>query len=636
MKNGEDRASQADLRPTAGFPTGPTEARALRDGPRRRYRRLALLLLLMGLTCRTALYLLNHPLYMDEAFVTLNVVDRDYPGLARQLDESQVAPLLFLWGERAVYEALGPAEQALRLVPFLAGITALVLFWHLARRLVSPPAAAVAVGLLAVSRWPLHMTSQVKPYSLDLLASVVLLSLAVHWLRRPERLRWLVLLVLVTPIAVGVSYPAVFVAGGVGSVLLVAVWRRAGQPARLLVVAYGMMLAGSFLFFDVLIGQRQLGPPGDRLHDYMMDYWTGAFPPAEGTPLAKWLVLVHFGPLMGYPYGNGYAAGAITFPLFLVGAWACWRTGRHQLAALCLIPFALTLTAAFLHKYPYGGCTRMSQHLAPAVCLLAGLGLVRLVRLCSCSPAFQGRAIRTVGCVLAAYGVGLVVFWTLCPYRDRDDPWAKSVAVAVMTHAQPGDQVIVSGLPESVRAEISWYVLVNSGRPIQAKALNGTDAPARGGSVWLLISADVVGGPWTDSPVWVPAGQGPTRKVEHRATFTLPSLEGGTPALRVDLWAIPGAARLAGVRPRGPSEAGSWAGSNLTCRSGGVLHHAVDGHLLCDRRVGYRVATACGVRGGRRREGINLQPEVEPHQTERSPRDSPQRELPATRRHGSK
>jgi hypothetical protein len=505
---------------------------------RGRYRTLALLLLGVGLACRTALYLLNHPLFQDEAYVALNVVDRDYLGLTRPLDANQVAPLVFLWGERAACEALGTAEQALRLAPFLAGITALVLFWHLARRVVSPAAAAVAVGLLAVSRWPVHVSCQVKPYSLDLLFSVVLLSLAVHWLRRPERLRWLVLLVLATPVAVASSYPVVFVAGGVGIVVLVAAW-WGRWTVRLLAVASGVLLAGSFLVFDVMIGQRQLGPPGERVHDFMMRFWAEAFPPPKPVPLTRWLVATHFGPLMAYPSGNGSGGGTFAFLLFLVGAWQCRRAGRRRLLALCLIPFALTLAASFLHKYPYGGCNRLSQHLAPAVCLLAGVGLVRVVRLALRRPARRRQGVWAVGGSLAVLGLGMVVSWYLVPYRELDDQGAKSVGVAVMTHARPGDPVMIIGLPDAASAQISWYVRVNGGRPLWNEFIHADDLPVLDGPVWLLTPAYDVGGP---RPTRVQSGETVDRRPpgpRPRATFTLPGREGARPALCIDLWHAP-------------------------------------------------------------------------------------------------
>ena len=510
------------------------------------YRRLAALLLIVGLGCRTALYLLNHPLYMDEAFVALNLLDRDFVGLTGHLDELQVAPVLFLWAERAAYLALGPSEWSLRLIPFLAGAAALGLFWRLARNVVSPPAAAIAVGLLATSRWPLHMASQVKPYSLDLLAAVGLLTLAIHAIRQPGQTRWLLLLVLVVPLAVASSYPAVFVGAGVGVVLLPVVWRRPGWAPRLLFAAYGVLLVAGFLVCDVLIGRQQLGPPGDRLHDYMMEYWKRAFPPHDPVALGKWLVTVHFGPLTGYPYGNGDAAGAVAFPLLLVGAWVCWRRGERHLLALLLLPFALTLVAALLGKYPYGGCTRLSQHLAPAVCLLAGVGAARVCELIVRCPVRRCRAVSAIAALLAAFGVVLVTYWFFRPYRDDGDLGAKRLATAVMSHARPGDRVLYTPLPESVRAGTVWYLRVNHARPAPLEERAWAEALHSAEPVWLLMPAGEAGRPRPGPGIARPATGMPALKLEHRATFELPDSSQAGRTLRVELWEVgpaePGAA----------------------------------------------------------------------------------------------
>ena len=502
------------------------------------YARLATLLLIVGLGCRTGLYFLNHPLYMDEAFLAVNLLDRDFVALTGQLDELQVAPVLFLWAERAAYLALGPSEWALRLIPFLAGVVALGLFWHLAAKVVSPPAAAMAVGLLAVSRWSLHMAVQVKPYSLDLLASVVLLTVTVHLLRQPARARWLLLLVLIVPLALASSYPAVFVGAGVGVVLVPVIWRQPGWVPRLLFAAYGVLLVAGFLVCDVMIAGQQLGPQGDRTHDYMMEYWEQAFPPQDPVSLAPWLVSVHFGPLTGYPYGNGDAAGAITFPLMVLGSWICWRRGKRQLLALLLLPFGLTLAAALMGKYPYGGCTRLSQHLAPAVCLLAGVGTAHLCKLLFPCPVRRRRAIWAIGSLLAGFAVVLVTYWSFRPYRDDGDLWTKCVATAVMSHAQPGDRVIYAALPESVRAGTVWYLRVNKARPAPWGEGTWTEALRSGEPFWLLTPAAGAGQPRT-GPDIVPQANGMlSRKIERRAVFELPDSSQPGRTLRAELWEV--------------------------------------------------------------------------------------------------
>src|SRR5438094_380217 len=62
---------------------------------------------------------------------------------------------------------------------------------------------------------------------------------------------------------------------------------------------------------------------------------------------------------------------------------------RRQVAwlILCGAPLLLNLLAAALHRYPYGA-GRLSQHLAPGLCLLAGLGAAALIaRVKRLSPA---------------------------------------------------------------------------------------------------------------------------------------------------------------------------------------------------------------------------------------------------------
>ena len=57
-----------------------------------------------------------------------------------------------------------------------------------------------------------------------------------------------------------------------------------------------------------------------------------------------------------------------------------WGTGRRSLLLMLTAPFVLTLIAAALRLYPYGGSARVAQHLAPPICLLAGMGIASLLK----------------------------------------------------------------------------------------------------------------------------------------------------------------------------------------------------------------------------------------------------------------
>src|SRR6185437_15753445 len=164
------------------------------------------------------------------------------------------APLLFLWGELTSLHLFGPSEWSLRLLPFLASLASLFLFWRLARLTLPPLAGTLAVGFLAVAIWPVSMGAFTKPYAFDLFMSLLLLLPAVNWLQQPQQLRWPVLLALATPLALFSSYPVVFVAGAVSLAVLASAWRQGWKP-RLLWIAYNGILLAAFLGHFFIAGR---------------------------------------------------------------------------------------------------------------------------------------------------------------------------------------------------------------------------------------------------------------------------------------------------------------------------------------------------------------------------------------------
>ena len=56
----------------------------------------------LGIVIRTIRFLLNFPLWPDEAYLAHNYLDRGYLDLLRPLDYGQVAPLLYLWVQKTV------------------------------------------------------------------------------------------------------------------------------------------------------------------------------------------------------------------------------------------------------------------------------------------------------------------------------------------------------------------------------------------------------------------------------------------------------------------------------------------------------------------------------------------------------
>ena len=433
-------------------------------------------------------YLLQFPVWGDEAFICLNMVDQSYLGLTGQLRCSQVAPVLFLWGELTAFLTLGHSELALRLLPLLAGLGGLLLTWRLAHLILSPLGRALAVAFLAVAIWPVSMSTVIKPYSLDLLMSAALLVPAVEWLRRPERVRWLLVLAVVMPVAVFGSYPSVFVAGGVSLALLAQVWRQPGWQAKTAYALANVLLFGSFAGSYFLVGLNQLDRTTGLTNTFLQDYWKHGFPPSGALPFLKWLVLINTGRLFAYPLGGSDGLSVVTTLLCLAGLVVLWRRQRRDLFVLCLTPFALGLVAAFLHRYPYGGCCRISQHMAPIICLLAGGGAAALFdRIRAAEP--RRRWIGIVCCLFAAIGMGGALTDVIWPYRGQTDLWAHKLVHSVLARCGPDDQVVVLNPENGVDVVFHWELMrhrLRGGYLGWNGQLDAERLQRKTGQVWVL------------------------------------------------------------------------------------------------------------------------------------------------------
>ncbi len=379
----------------------------------------------LGIGLRVLAYLLRLPLFTDEAKLAVSLLDRGYAGLLEPLAHQQIAPFLFMWIQKTVTLVFGFSEYSLRLVPVLAACAGVLLMRHLARRLFHGTPAVFAMALFAVSYYPIRHGAELKPYATDLLASLVLTVLAVEWLRDP-RPRRLWLFAAVAPVAVAMSYTAVFVAAGILAALAIPLWRRRDWPNALAWGA-GAILAGAAFalnFYLVAADQYQLRAAAK------MPMVGGFPPPGDFLGTLGWLLQAHTGRTFGYPLGAENGGSLLTFAAFATGAIVLLRAGRRCLPARCLparclpaillCPFGLGLIAALLQRYPYGGSARVSQYLVPAICLLVGLGATRLSSLARRSKV-RRRARKGVLVFLVLFGVLYGASLLLRPYRDRPD-----------------------------------------------------------------------------------------------------------------------------------------------------------------------------------------------------------------------
>ncbi len=326
-------------------------------------------LVLLGGGLRTAAFLADRCLWIDEAMLALNLVDRTPRQLFDKLDYNQGAPVGFLLAVKASISAFGPSAWALRLGPFLASLAGLVGFALVARRLLSAPAALLAVALFALSPHVVSYAGECKQYASDAALAVGLFAVALGLIEGQGGLwRWLALAV-AGAAAVWCSHPAAFVLGGIGTALL-ALAAHERDRGRLL--AAGLTVAAWLVSFAAcyFICLKQLD--GNK---YLTHYWSDHFfaLPPKGFGDLVWLAdhAIMFFTVPGGFGGARVPLGGLATVLAMIGLREFGRE-RRLVAVALVVPVALVLFASGMHKYPIGG--RLMLFLVPLAVLPVARG----------------------------------------------------------------------------------------------------------------------------------------------------------------------------------------------------------------------------------------------------------------------
>jgi len=369
--------------------------------------------LLLGVIARFVRYLLCFPLCNDETALAENFLDRDYLGLMQPLANNQVAPLFFIWTELAISRIAGFSEYSLRWFPLICGTASLFLFYQLAKQLLPRLPLLFSVGVFSVSYYPIRHSCEVKPYAVDTFFTLLLLSLATtYW--RTGNVKWLWSLVACIPLALGYSFPAVFVLGGISLAQLSRSFLNGSNHERIAFVAYNVVLVSVFLVLFVLFTNTNYETQFDNI---MGDYWAEGFVPiSKPLTIPWWLLNALSSQVLPYPLGGDNGGSTLALLGFLVGSAWLWKQGQTRWVTLTAGVFCLALVASAMQRYPFGGHPRLMQYLAPLACLNIGTGFAVLLSRVS-DRRHRNRLEMIISGVLATIAVVVVIQDLKQPYR---------------------------------------------------------------------------------------------------------------------------------------------------------------------------------------------------------------------------
>lgn len=316
-------------------------------------------ILFLGFVLRLRQYLTGRSLWLDEAMLALNIVNRDFAGLFKPLDYDQGAPIGFLLIEKVLNVLFGDHEFVLRLFPLAAGIAALFLFYLLLRHTTNGIGLLFGLALFAVSPKLIYYSSEVKQYMADVALTIALLLLALPILEGKTDKRDYLFVGLAGVISLWFSHPVLFVLAGIGVGLLWEVLRLRNwfRIRNVLILGVIWLVNFGLLYFVALQDLSR--------NTFLLEYWQENF-----MPMPPWSDLVWFGTAFSGLTQNqiGVNAPAWLILFLLVVGFIFLFIKKKIFASVLLTIFILSLIAAAFHLYPLGG--RLSLFLVPLMITL--------------------------------------------------------------------------------------------------------------------------------------------------------------------------------------------------------------------------------------------------------------------------
>jgi hypothetical protein len=391
----------------------------------------------LAVALRLRMLLVGRSLWLDEAMLALNICGRSFAGLLGRLDHDQAAPIGFLWIERAAVLAFGPNEVALRLFPFLASIASLALLYKLCADNLGRWSGVVAVALAGVMPALFYYSGELKQYSSDVAACLLMLALASGVLRRGWTARRATGLALSGMVVVWVSHPAVFVLAGAGTTLILqAALERRYRLASLAMAVSACWLASFAVEYVFFLKDLQS-------NDFLAEFWDSAFlkfPPRSPRDLQAYPA-VGFGIFeallrnIAVDVDLSARMGVFLASTWMIGVVTLYRQGRRDLLGLLVAPLAFAVLASLLHKYPLKG--RLALFTAAATLPVVAAGISSLM-------AAKDATNRAIGGVLLACALLLPTMQGAQFLVERPRlHQARSVLTQVARDWKPGDVVVV-------------------------------------------------------------------------------------------------------------------------------------------------------------------------------------------------
>jgi|RhiMetdeSRZDD1v2_1073273.scaffolds.fasta_scaffold176880_1 hypothetical protein len=383
-------------------------------------------ILCIGFALRLRQYLFSRSLWLDEASLALNIVEKPFSELLSPLAYGQGEPIGFVLLEKLVVSMFGPSELAFRFLPFLASVLSLFLFLHLATRCVNPTASRIALAIFVISDSLVYYSAEAKRYSFEILASLLLYQ-SCFYVKSNVMTAWRTFLFgSLGVIVIWFSYPSIFVLAGIGISLLTfsIVRHERGKTAIFLFACLFWFISFLTCYFVSI-----------RHYQSITSGWHTLFFPISSSPISqgRWLLSSVIGVFQS---GVGLYFPGLALLTFICGCVSFFPLKKGVFIIL-ILPILLSLLVSSFGKYPFGG--RFMLFSVPVLIIIMSNGIVLLIDKLKDGLPIAGASIIIL---LFLHPLYLAVFNFISPQTKEE---MRSIIDYLISNHKANDKVYLYG-----------------------------------------------------------------------------------------------------------------------------------------------------------------------------------------------
>lgn len=369
---------------------------------------------------------------MDEAKLAMNIIERSYLELLEPLHSVQVAPIGYLWIQRALYDIFGSHDWVFRLFPlfmyFLGSIALYKLLYLLALK---ERVILVMVTLFAFCQPLIYYASEIKQYGSDVAITIILMYIILR--SYESRMLQVAVLSVVGILAITLSNVSVLILTIAGSYKWYLQYKKTHNLVNVITIPILLWLVtfGFYFFFFI---------HGHPTRDFMAAYWQSfAYMPLN--PFSKEFIQYW---AQTYTFVFGKILGAnpkipLLHHLFgvacLAGIIKLCKQRQWGYLYLLLGPFLIHILLSALQIYPF--VWRVSLYLQPLFALFCAIGIVSMTEFLLTSAKLKHLAHIIL---LPGFSLLLITLYTFP--KDREE--FKESYKFMLSRKQPNDHLFLN------------------------------------------------------------------------------------------------------------------------------------------------------------------------------------------------